>query len=186
MPQTTPNPGPSAAPPSALQAVLTKYAAYHRDTRNILTHLFGIPLIVLAAVTLLSRTSWTFGGYALTPAMFGAAATALYYWRLDVRYGAIMSALLALCVWAGDALVAQHLWLTAGIGLFVLGWIIQFVGHYYEGRKPAFVDDLIGLLAGPLFIVAELGFMFGWRKDLQQAIEAQAGPTRGPAHKASV
>jgi uncharacterized membrane protein YGL010W len=26
--------------------------------------------------------------------------------------------------------------------------VIQFIGHWYEGRKPAFVDDLIGLLVG--------------------------------------
>ena len=33
---------------------LANYAAYHRDTRNILTHLFGIPMIVLAVAVLLS------------------------------------------------------------------------------------------------------------------------------------
>ncbi len=28
--------------------------------------------------------------------------------------------------------------------MFVIGWAIQFVGHHYEGRKPAFVDDVTG------------------------------------------
>src|SRR3546814_9523920 len=36
----------------------------------------------------------------------------------------------------------RSVWLGSGLGMFVLGWVIQFVGHYYEGRKPAFVDDL--------------------------------------------
>ena len=49
-------------------------------------------------------------------------------------------------------------WLALGIGLFFVGWVIQFIGHIFEGRKPAFVDDLIGLVVGPLFVVAEAGF----------------------------
>jgi uncharacterized membrane protein YGL010W len=59
----------------------------------------------------------------------------------------------------------------------VLGWLIQFVGHYYEGRKPAFVDDLMGLAVGPLFVVAELAFLLGLRSELREAVELRAGPT---------
>jgi len=62
-----------------------------------------------------------------------------------------------------------------GLGLFLVGWIIQFLGHYFEGRKPAFVDDLIGLLIGPLFIVAELSFFLGLRKDVEAAVTQKAG-----------
>jgi uncharacterized membrane protein YGL010W len=67
-------------------------------------------------------------------------------------------------------------WLGWGLGLFVLGWIIQFVGHYYEGRKPAFVDDIMGLAVGPLFVVAELGFLLGLRDEVRRAVEERAGP----------
>ena len=48
-----------------------------------------------------------------------------------------------------------------GIGLFVVGWVVQLIGHGFEGRKPAFLDDLVGLLIGPLFVVAEAGFLLG-------------------------
>ena len=64
------------------------------------------------------------------------------------------------------------------VGLFFVGWLIQFIGHYFEGRKPAFVDDLIGLLIGPLFIAAEAGFLLGMRTDVEDAVIAKAGPTR--------
>ena len=50
-------------------------------------------------------------------------------------------------------------WLAIGAGSFVIGWMIQFIGHAAEGRKPAFFDDLISLLIGPLFITAEFGFL---------------------------
>ena len=37
---------------------LSQYAAYHRDPHNIATHFVGIPLIVIAVATLLSRPQW--------------------------------------------------------------------------------------------------------------------------------
>ena len=35
--------------------LLIQYARYHRDPRNIATHLVGIPMIVLAVAVLLAR-----------------------------------------------------------------------------------------------------------------------------------
>ncbi|MDO4593253.1 MAG: DUF962 domain-containing protein, partial [Comamonadaceae bacterium] len=75
-------------------------------------------------------------------------------------------------------------WLGWGAGLFVVGWIIQFVGHYWEGRKPAFMDDIVGLLIGPLFVLAEMGFALGWRKEVQQAVNERSGPVRHGAQAA--
>ncbi len=158
---------------------LSQYAEYHRDRRNIATHFVGIPLIVLAVAELLSRPGLEVAGLWLSPAALVAAAAAIFYLRLDLRYGLLMSALLLLSLWFGAALAVQSttLWLSVGVALFVVGWIIQFVGHYYEGRKPAFVDDLMGLLVGPLFVAAELGFLLGLRKDIERAVEERAGPT---------
>jgi uncharacterized membrane protein YGL010W len=160
---------------------LASYAAYHRDRRNIATHFVGIPMIALAVAVLLARPAVVVQGWTLSPALAVAVLATLYYLRLDRRYGLVMGVLLALSVAAGHGLgaMATATWLGAGLGLFVLGWIIQFVGHVYEGRKPAFVDDLMGLVIGPLFVVAELGFALGLRREVEQAIEAQCGPVRG-------
>ncbi len=151
---------------------LANYAAYHRDRRNIALHFVGIPLIVLAAEILLSRAIFAVGPVRATPAAIVSAILALYYLRLDVRLGLTMAALLALGAWCGTAVAAQTrgIWLGAGIGLFVVGWAIQFVGHVYEGRKPAFLDDLMGLIIGPLFVVAEALFLIGLRKDLRDSL----------------
>ena len=158
---------------------LGQYAEYHRDRRNILSHFIGIPMIVVAVAVLLSRPGWDIAGLWLSPALLTALAAAVFYLRLDLRFGLLMAALLGLCLWAGAALAQQStlVWLSGGLGLFVVGWIIQFVGHYYEGRKPAFVDDLMGLVVGPLFVVAELGFLLGLRPEVQEAVERRAGPT---------
>jgi uncharacterized membrane protein YGL010W len=157
---------------------LSQYAAYHRDPRNIASHFIGIPLIVVAVAVLLSRPQWA-GGW-LSPAVLVSLASAWFYVRLEVRLGVLMTALLGLCVWAGHVLAQQStlVWLASGIGMFVVGWAIQFVGHHYEGRKPAFVDDVTGLIVGPLFVVVELAFLLGMRRDLKEQIEARVGGVR--------
>lgn len=167
---------------------LSQYAAYHRDPRNIATHFVGIPLIVLAVTVLLSRPGLALGGVWWSPATLVAAWSVWFYLRLDTRFGLLMAVLLGLCLWAGQTLAVQStaVWLSAGLGVFVVGWVIQFVGHYYEGRKPAFVDDISGLIIGPLFVVAELAFLLGLRGELKAAIEANAGPVALRQKKATI
>lgn len=159
---------------------LAQYAEYHRDRRNIVTHFVGIPMIVLAVQVLLSRPAWPVGAFVLTPALVVTLLACLYYLVLDRPLGVLMAALLAagLALAAAIAALPTGAWLGWGVGLFVVGWAIQFVGHIYEGRKPAFVDDLIGLVIGPLFVVAEAVFALGLRRELHAAIESRAGPVR--------
>ena len=157
---------------------LSQYAAYHRDSRNLVTHVIGIPMIVVAVVTLLSRPALDLGSVPLSPATIVAAIAIVYYLLLDLRIGLAMLVAIGLAVAGGQwfASLATAAWLAWGLGLFVVGWIFQFVGHYYEGRKPAFVDDIVGLLIGPLFVVAEIAFAMGLRTDVKNAIEARVGP----------
>lgn len=159
---------------------LSQYAAYHRDPRNIASHFIGIPLIVVAVAVLLSRPGWPVVGLWLSPAVLLALASAWFYLRLEIPLGVVMTVLLSLSVWLGQILAAQStlLWLSSGIAMFVVGWAIQFVGHHYEGRKPAFVDDVTGLIVGPLFVVAELAFLLGLRHELKEQIEARVGGVR--------
>jgi uncharacterized membrane protein YGL010W len=160
---------------------LAGYAAYHRDRRNIATHLVGIPVIVFAVVVLLSRPALgEAAGVPVTPALLAALAAGAYYLALDRPLGLAMAAVLAamLALAAPLAEASTGAWLGWGAGLFVAGWIVQFVGHAFEGRKPAFVDDVTGLLIGPLFVAAEVAFMVGRRGALREAIERRAGPTR--------
>ena len=35
------------------------------------------------------------------------------------------------------------------LGLFVAGWIFQFIGHAFEGNRPAFFKNPLYLLVGP-------------------------------------
>ena len=91
----------------------------------------------------------------------------------------LTAVLLGLALWAAGSFAALSTtgWLAWGIGLFVVGWAIQFLGHWYEGHKPAFVDDLVGLLIGPLFLVTETAFALGLSAALKREVEARVGPT---------
>ena len=155
--------------------LLAQYAQYHRDRRNIATHFFGIPLIVFAIGVLLARGS--VAGVNLAWIAW-AASTAWYMTRgqlvLGLAVSLVNAALMALAIPLAGGTAG---WLGWGVGIFIAGWILQFIGHYYEGRKPAFVDDLVGLLVGPMFVVAEWLFAAGWGREVLAEIERRAGPT---------
>lgn len=34
------------------------------------------------------------------------------------------------------------------LGLFILGWVLQFIGHYFEGKPPEFFKDYRFLFVG--------------------------------------
>ena len=158
--------------------LMAQYAMYHRDKRNIVTHFVGIPLIVFAIGILLARASVVFGVtlawifWALVDAVVpdarqpGARRGHQRGQRAADRAGP------SVCRHAARALAV-----VGRRRVRALGWVIQFVGHYYEGRKPAFVDDLVGLLVGPMFVVGGGLFALGWGHDLLAEIERRAGPT---------
>ena len=60
------------------------------------------------------------------------------------------------------------LWIA--IGVFVVGWIIQFIGHHFEKAKPAFIDDINQLFIGPLFLIAEFIFALGMKPELDKTV----------------
>ncbi len=160
---------------------LAQYAAYHRDPRNIATHFLGVPMIMFAVVILLSRPPlFDVAGLPVSPALLVALATGLYYLRLHAGTGLLMALVLAAMLWWARQIAALDTaaWLGWGGGLFVVGWIIQAIGHVFEGRKPAFLDDLVGLIVGPLFVLCEALFALGLLQRARSAVEAQVGPVR--------
>ena len=160
--------------------LMTQYAAYHRDRRNITTHFVGIPLIVFAVSALLARAEFSLGDTPMNAAILAWGLSALWYLtRGNLMLGAatalVNGLLTAMAMSAARGSVTS--WLLIGVGSFVVGWVFQFIGHYYEGKKPAFVDDLVGLLVGPMFVVGEAMFMLGWGRNLLAEIERRVGPT---------
>jgi hypothetical protein len=63
-------------------------------------------------------------------------------------------------------------WAVGAAG-FTAGWAMNFVGHAYEGKKPAFADDPLSFIAGPVW-------------DLQQARRSRQVPAVAPLVAAAV
>jgi uncharacterized membrane protein YGL010W len=167
----------TGAPRSPLRPateLLVDYARYHRDRRNIASHFVGIPMIVLALGILFGRLQ--LGAYNLAWLFWGASS--LWY----LTRGKLVMGLVTAAINAGLIALVQPLamtddWLAWGLGGLVAGWVIQVIGHYFEGRKPGFIDDLIGQLVGPMFVIAEAMMAVGLERETRIEIELGAGST---------
>lgn len=151
------------------------YAAYHRDPWNRLTHFFGVPVIVFSLLVPLSWPQVAIGELKISLAMLVVAILLLYYLLLDWRIGLIMIPLLGVLLYGADR-VGNHYpartgWTVFAI-MFIGGWILQLIGHIFEGRRPALVDNFWQIFTAPIFLVAEVFFMLGARVDLQRDIES--------------
>ena len=128
------------------------YGSFHATPGNKACHSVGIPLIFSAVLALLSHVQLVHvGGFTVTLAEPVILAITLYYVRLDAALGAMML-IVSVALAAAGRLVS----VPVAVGLFVLGWVLQFVGHYlYEKKSPAFFRNVAHLLVGPLWILAK-------------------------------
>ena len=127
--------------------LLAHYGESHQHPRNELIHFIAIPLIMLSLVGMM---------FALHPYVAYAfiAASMVYYARLSVVFlfsMAVLSVAFMAVVFAMGTLV-----LPLCIAIFVGAWILQFIGHKIEGKKPSFFEDIQYLWVGPLFVLSKL------------------------------
>ena len=171
----------------SLEDQMAFYAAYHQDARNKATHFIGVPIIMLSLFIPLAWLRIDIGGFTLTAAMLFAAIVLAYYFVLDIALGIVMLVVTALLVWAGERLAALGTaqgWAWFAV-LFVGGWILQLVGHVYEGRKPALTDNLFQIFVAPIFLAAEIFFALGYKRGLHDRVQAKALGLRSAASSAA-
>ncbi len=154
---------PQAAPHSTsllsakLKTYFEDYSYYHKSKGNRVTHYFGIPMIVISLLGLLSHL--TFGlneSLALTYFRIDAGTLLLVLaffqylyidWKISIPFIFFLIGLYYL----GRAIPIPLNWF-----FFVSGWVVQGIGHYvYEKRSPAFYKNLIHLFIGPLWIFSK-------------------------------
>ena len=59
------------------------------------------------------------------------------------------------------------------MGLQVVGWGFQLVGHHFEGKRPALLDNLFQGMLGPTFLVYEVVHRLGLKQELKQNVDAE-------------
>ena len=149
------------------------YAAYHQDARNKATHFVGVPAIMLSLFIPLAWLRFDVGGVTLTAAMLFAAVVLVYYFLLDTPLALAMLVITGLLVWLGQQIAnlgAVQGWSWFAV-LFVGGWILQLVGHAFEGRRPALADNLFQIFVAPIFLAAEVFFALGYKPELQKNVQ---------------
>jgi uncharacterized membrane protein YGL010W len=159
-----------------IEAQMSLYAAYHQDARNKATHFIGVPAIILSLFIALAWIRFEVGGITVTAAMVFAAAVLIYYFVLDVPLAFAMLVVTGALVWVGHQIAALGVlqgWIWFAV-LFVGGWILQLVGHVFEGRKPALADNLFQIFVAPIFLAAEVFFSLGYKPDLHRRVQERA------------
>jgi len=144
---------------------LDQYGESHQNPTNKLIHWFCIPAIVVSLLGLLLSVPmpWSIPHLNLAT-LFVAFAVGFYSllsFRLMLGMAAVASACYAIALSLGG--LSMPLWATS-LGIFVVSWIVQFVGHQIEGKKPSFLEDVQFLMIGPLwllsFIYKKLGISY--------------------------
>jgi uncharacterized membrane protein YGL010W len=176
----------SAAPVKSIEQQMATYAAYHQDARNKATHFIGVPVIALSLFIPLAWLRFDLGGITISAAMLFAAVVLAYYLMLDVPLALAMLIVFAVLVWLGETIAmlgSAPAWTWFAM-LFIGGWILQLVGHVYEGRRPALTDNLFQIFVAPIFLAAEVFFALGYKPALHAAVQERARRMRAQASDA--
>jgi uncharacterized membrane protein YGL010W len=170
-----------------IEEQMSVYAAYHQDARNKATHFIGVPAIILSLFIPLAWIRFEAGGLTITAAMVFAAAVVLYYFFLDVPLALAMVVVTGVLVWVGQQIAqlgTMQGWIWFAV-LFVGGWILQLVGHVFEGRKPALTDNLFQIFVAPVFLAAEVFFALGYKPQLHRRVQEKAQLSRAQSADSS-
>jgi uncharacterized membrane protein YGL010W len=160
----------------SLEEHLSVYLRYHRNPKNRLTHFFGIPLIMFSLLVLFGLVRIEIGEVSVTAASVLAVGLLAYYFRLDAVLAVAMTLFTAVLMIAANRVctlgtaTALSVFGTALVG----GWLLQWIGHAYEGKRPAFMHDLSQLFVAPIFLMAEVFFALGYKRDVAERVEQLA------------
>src|SRR5215831_2435772 len=154
------------------------YASYHHDARNRATHFVGIPAIVFSLFVPLALWRFRVAGLDASAAWIVAGLALAGWIALDATIGLAMAVvvvpMLIVAEWIAARFGATAAWIVFAV-FFVGGWIFQLVGHVWEGKRPALLDNLFQAFIGPMFLMAEVLMALGLKPDLKQAVEATSG-----------
>ena len=155
-----------------LQTFLANYGESHQNPVNQWVHILCVPAIFLSTLGLFwliplgqwlgldgELAYWVNGGTVM------AALCMPFYFRMSLGMSVLMAGWLAASITLIVLIERSALslgWTSAAI--WVAAWIVQVWGHKVEGKKPSFVDDLVFLLVGPMFVSLELAHKLGLRK----------------------
>lgn len=131
-----------------IDRLFERYGESHRHRLNKAIHWVCVPLIMWSGLAAL--WAWT----PVAAVTLAIVALAFYVWLsppLALGMLGVTAAMLAPL-----PSLAPRALLAVAIVIFVGAWVGQFVGHRIEGRKPSFLEDVVFLLVGPAWLLADV------------------------------
>jgi len=144
---------------------LNEYGESHQNKTNKLIHWICVPLIFWSIITLLSlipnnilefsnnQIINEFSHWGTIIILLGL----LFYLRLSFKIfiGMLLFSFAVLIdIYLGHTLLGSTIMLYLSIAIFIIAWVIQFIGHEIEGKKPSFLKDIQFLLIGPAWLLS--------------------------------
>jgi uncharacterized membrane protein YGL010W len=144
-----------------IERLLGEYKESHQNETNQLIHWIFVPLIFLSVIGILWDVKLPIeldflGGEPLNVSMIVALLVFAYYlsmsFAISVGMLVVTSIGMVACYFYDGSI---SVWVLS-LGVFIVSWIMQFVGHKVEGKKPSFFKDLEFFLVGPMWVLAKL------------------------------
>ena len=138
-----------------IERLFNEYSESHMNPTNKMIHNLAVPAIYFSVIGLV----WSIPvpgfieQYGVNFAHIIAIPVLYYYFLLSGPIGAAMTLLTIACFLIIEQ-VAQStvpVW-QVSVGVFVIMWILQFIGHAIEGKRPSFFTDLRFLLIVPAWV----------------------------------
>ncbi|MCG9681297.1 DUF962 domain-containing protein [Vibrio sp. Isolate23] len=133
---------------------LSDYGESHQNPVNQKIHKVAVPGIFLSIVGLIwSIPSISFFGFTLNWVWVAMLPVMIFYFKLSLSVFLMMFGFTLACIsliWSLEILQAPVL--LVSLILFAVLWMLQFIGHKIEGKKPSFFEDLLFLLIGPVWV----------------------------------
>ena len=153
----------------SVDTLLDEYGDSHQHPVNKLIHWIAVPTIVWTVIALLWSIPFPFAldlpGVPVNWATLALLLAQVYWFRLSLKLGAgllLYNVFLIQLTVLIQQTASRPLWQLA-LGVFVIAWILQFIGHAIEGKRPSFFTDVRFLLIGPAWLLAFLYRALGLR-----------------------
>ena len=145
-----------------IDLLLEEYGESHQNPTNKLIHWVCVPAIFFSVVGLTFSipagflpSALPFLGNFANWATIALLLVMIYYISLSVPLSLGMLFFSALCLALANFLDISfpgYLWLIS-LAIFAIAWVVQFVGHKIEGKKPSFFKDVQFLMIGPAWLM---------------------------------
>ena len=140
---------------------ISSYGESHQNPTNKKIHWICVPLIMFTLLGLLSlvnfNISLTEHTYNINLSYILIIFALFFYLRLSILISIgmfLISAVQLVIIYYLEQILLDPILLYIYVGVFIVAWIGQFVGHKIEGKKPSFFEDLQFLLIGPAWLLS--------------------------------